>query len=103
MRQPRCDMGELLILRPAKPKVSFVVPCYKLAHLLPECINSILSQTFKDFEILIMDDCSPDNTEEIARSFKDPRVKHIRNDPNLGHLRNYNKGIELSRGRYIWL
>lgn len=85
------------------PKVSFIVPCYKLAHLLPECVNSILAQTYRDFEVLIMDDCSPDNTPEVARSFADPRVKHVRNEPNLGHLRNYNKGIELSRGEYIWL
>ncbi len=85
------------------PTVSFVVPCYKLAHLLPECLNSILGQTYSDFEVLIMDDCSPDNTEEVARSFQDPRVKHIRNDPNLGALQNYNKGISLCRGRYVWL
>ena len=85
------------------PTVSFVVPCYKLAHLLPDCINSILSQSFRDFEILIMDDCSPDNTAEVAQSFRDPRVKYIRNDPNLGHLRNYNKGIAHSSGRYVWL
>jgi glycosyltransferase involved in cell wall biosynthesis len=86
-----------------KPKVTFVVPCYKLAHLLPDCIQSILAQTYHDFEILIMDDASPDNTPEVARSFVDPRVKHIRNDPNLGHLRNYNKGIQLALGDYIWL
>jgi hypothetical protein len=85
------------------PTVSFVIPCYKLAHLLPECINSILCQTYSDLEVLIMDDCSPDNTAEVARSFQDPRVKHIRNDPNLGHLRNYNKGISLARGKYVWL
>ena len=85
------------------PKVTFVVPCYKLAHLLPECVNSILSQTYQDFEVLIMDDCSPDNTPEVARSFNDPRVQHVRNEPNLGHLRNYNKGIGLARGEYIWL
>lgn len=85
------------------PTVSFVVPCYKLAHLLPECVNSILSQSYTDFEVLIMDDCSPDNTPEVARSFQDSRVKHIRNDPNMGHVRNYNKGIDLARGRYIWL
>jgi glycosyltransferase involved in cell wall biosynthesis len=66
-------------------------------------VNSILAQTFGDFEILIMDDHSPDNTPEVAASFKDPRVKHVRNDPNLGHLRNYNKGIEMSRGKYVWL
>ncbi len=85
------------------PNVSFVVPCYKLAHLLPECIDSILAQTYTDFEVLIMDDCSPDSTPEVARSFKDRRVQHIRNEPNLGHLRNYNKGISLSRGKYVWL
>ena len=85
------------------PIVSFVVPCYKLAHLLPECISSILAQTYQDFEILIMDNCSPDNTPEVARSLDDPRVKHIRNEVNLGHLRNFNKGIATSRGKYLWL
>lgn len=85
------------------PAVSFIVPCYKLAHLLPECINSILAQSYGDFEILIMDDHSPDATPEVATSFQDPRVRHIRNTSNLGHLRNYNKGIELSRGKYVWL
>jgi glycosyltransferase involved in cell wall biosynthesis len=85
------------------PKVSFIVPSYKLAHFLPDCVNSILTQTYGDFEVLIMDDCSPDNTPEVAAGFKDPRVKYIRNETNLGHIRNYNKGIEISRGRYIWL
>jgi glycosyltransferase involved in cell wall biosynthesis len=86
-----------------RPRVTFFIPCYKLAHLLPECVNSMLMQTYRDFEILIMDDCSPDDTPEVARSFTDPRVKHIRNEPNLGHLRNYNKAIGLARGDYIWL
>jgi len=86
-----------------KPKVTFIVPCYKLAHLLRKCVRSILFQTFQDFEVLIMDDCSPDNTPEVAASFRDPRVKHIRNEPNLGHLKNYNKGISLAEGDYIWL
>lgn len=85
------------------PTVSFVVPCYKLSHLLAECIQSILAQTYEDFEVLIMDDCSPDDTPQVAQSFADPRVKHIRNEVNLGHLRNYNKGIQLAKGKYIWL
>ena len=85
------------------PTVSFIVPCYKLAHLLGECVESILRQSYADFEVLILDDCSPDNTAEVARSFNDPRIKYIRNDPNLGHLRNYNKGITLSQGKYVWL
>jgi hypothetical protein len=85
------------------PKVSFVVPCYKLAHLLPACITSITSQSYEDFEVLIMDDCSPDNTATVAASFHDPRIRHIRNERNLGHLANYNKGIDLARGAYVWL
>jgi glycosyltransferase involved in cell wall biosynthesis len=85
------------------PTVSFVVPCYKLGHLLAECVNSILAQTYSDFEVLIMDDCSPDDTMAIAASFHDPRVEYIRNESNIGHLRNYNKGIQLSRGKYVWL
>jgi glycosyltransferase involved in cell wall biosynthesis len=87
----------------ADPVVTFVVPCYRLAHLLPDCVRSILAQTFEDLEVLIMDDCSPDDTPAVAASFGDPRVRHVRNDPNLGHLRNYNKGIGLARGRYVWL
>jgi glycosyltransferase involved in cell wall biosynthesis len=87
----------------AKPRVTFVVPCYKLAHLLPECVASILAQSYQDFEVLIMDDCSPDDTAAVARSFTDTRVRHVRNDPNLGHLRNYNKGLSLAAGDYIWL
>jgi glycosyltransferase involved in cell wall biosynthesis len=85
------------------PKVTFIIPCYKLAHLLPECIDSILQQTYRDFEVLILDDCSPDNTAEVARSFTDPRVHSIRNESNLGHLHNYNKGIAMARGEYVWL
>src|SRR5260370_38737001 len=85
------------------PTVSFVVPCYKLAHLLPECLNSIFRQTYSDFEVLVMDDCSPDNTSEVVCRIQDQRLRYVRNDQNLGHLRNFNKGIELSRGRYVWI
>ncbi len=84
-------------------KVSFVVPCFKLGHLLADCVNSILSQTYTELEVLIMDDHSPDHTAEVARSFTDSRVKYIYNVENLGHLRNYNKGISLASGKYVWL
>lgn len=87
----------------SRPKVSFIVPCYKLAGLLPICIASILRQTWTDFEILVMDDCSPDHTGDVVRSFPDARIRYVRNDPNLGHLANYNKGISLSHGAYVWL
>ncbi len=85
------------------PLVSFVIPCYKLAHMLPDCVNSILKQDYENFEVLIMDNCSPDSTPQVAQSFNDPRVKHIRNESNLGHIRNFNKGISLARGKYVWM
>lgn len=85
------------------PLVTFVVPCYKLAHLLPECINSILAQTYVNFELLIMDNCSPDNTSEVAQSFHDPRVRYVHNETNIGHIRNFNKGIMMARGKYVWV
>jgi glycosyltransferase involved in cell wall biosynthesis len=85
------------------PTVSFVVPCFRLAHLLGDCLGSILGQSFRDLEVLVMDDRSPDNTAEVAASFADPRVRYILNEKNLGHLRNYNAGIELARGRYVWV
>lgn len=88
---------------PSTPRVSFVVPCYNLAHYLKECVGSILSQTFGDIEVLVMDDASPDDTPEVARGFGDPRVIHVRNETNLRHLRNYNKGIGLARGEFVWL
>jgi glycosyltransferase involved in cell wall biosynthesis len=87
----------------SSPLVSFIVPCYKHGHFLDACVRSILEQTYTRFEILVMDDCSPDDTPSIARSFGDARVRHIRNEVNLGHLANYNKGIELSQGKYVWL
>jgi glycosyltransferase involved in cell wall biosynthesis len=92
-----------MVAKAAPVKVSFVVPCYRLAHLLAECVDSILAQSYRDFEVLIMDDCSPDATPEVAASFDDARVRHVRNETNLRHLANYNKGIQLARGEYVWL
>ena len=85
------------------PTVTFLVPCYNLAHFLPACVGSILAQTYRNFELLILDDCSPDDTPAVAQSFGDPRVRHIRNPVNLGHVANYNRGIGLARGTYVWL
>ena len=70
------------------PRVSFVVPCFKLAHLLPQCIDSILSQSYTNLEVIIMDDASPDNTPDVVRRFNDSRLRYVRNSANLGHLRN---------------
>ena len=85
------------------PRVSFLVPCYKQAHLLTECVNSILAQSYGDFEILIMDDCSPDRTADIAIRFPDPRIRYVRSPINLGRLKSYNEGLRRAHGEYVWL
>ncbi|MBI3877357.1 MAG: glycosyltransferase family 2 protein [Verrucomicrobia bacterium] len=83
--------------------VSFLIPCYNYAHYLGECLSSILCQTYKNFEVLVLDDHSPDNTPEVARSFGDSRVIHIRNERNLGLFANVTKGFELVKGDHVWL
>src|SRR4051812_28740704 len=90
-------------LNAAAPHVSFVVPCYKHGHFLAECVNSILEQTYTALEVIIMDDASPDCTPDVARTLTDPRVRYVRNETNLGHLANYNKGLRMARGRFLWL
>jgi len=82
--------------------VSFLVPCYNYAHFLGECVSSILRQSYPQFEVLVLDDQSPDNTPEVAAAFGDPRVVHIRNERNLGLSSNVNKGLGLARGKYVW-
>lgn len=85
------------------PLVTFVVPCYNYAHWLGQCVSSILAQNYENFEVLIMDNCSTDDTPEVAQSFQDARVRHVRNDSNLGAEGNFNKGLTLARGKYAWI
>jgi glycosyltransferase involved in cell wall biosynthesis len=94
-------------MTPEPAQVSFVIPCYRLGHYLQECIGSILSQTYPHIEIIILDDQSPDDTETIARrivaTHPDRQISYIRNPENLGNIRNYNKGIGLASGKYVWI
>ena len=61
------------------PKVSFIMPAYK-ARFLKEAIASIIAQTFVDWELVVVDDCSPDNLEQIVSKFKDGRIRYFRNE-----------------------
>ena len=78
------------------------MPVYKTneAHLR-EAIESILNQTFTDFEFLILDDCPDDDREAIVKSYKDKRIKYSKNDKNLGITPSRNKLIEMSQGEYL--
>ncbi|MDR7073361.1 glycosyltransferase [Fictibacillus barbaricus] len=85
-----------------RPVLSIVVPIYKVENYLENCINSILSQTYSDFELILVNDGSPDNCGEICEYYKrkDKRVKIIHKE-NGGVSSARNKGIEISKGEYI--
>jgi glycosyltransferase involved in cell wall biosynthesis len=84
------------------PKVSIVLPVYNGEQYLAESIDSILAQTFKDFELVIIDDCSVDKTPSIAKTYlsKDPRISYIRNENNLKLPGALNRGFSLASGEY---
>jgi len=84
------------------PLISFVVPCYNYARYLPDCLDSILNQEGDfDFEIIIIDDASTDNTAEIIRTFSDPRIRVITHRVNAGHVETINEGLRAARGQFI--
>lgn len=74
---------------------------YNRAHYIGQAIDSVLSQSFSDWELLIVDDASTDTTEEIVRSYEDSRIVYIKNESNLGITKNRNKALSLAKGEYI--
>ena len=86
-----------------KPIVSIITPLFNSEAFILETINSVINQTYKNWELLLIDDCSTDKTIEIAHQFvlKFPNIKLIKNDKNLGAAITRNKGIEASQGTYI--
>ena len=84
-----------------KIEVTVLMPVYNGAEFIRESIESILNQTFTSFELLIIDDGSVDNSVDIIRSYKDPRIHFILNKENVGLANTLNKGIELARGNFI--
>ena len=83
------------------PKISVVMPVYNGEKYLKEAIDSILNQTFSDFELIIINDCSTDGTESIIMSYKDNRIVYIKNEKNLGVAESLNKGLDIAKGEYI--
>ena len=82
-------------------KVTVLMPVYNSEKYLHEAIESILNQTFSDFDFLIMDDGSIDKSLEIAKSYTDERIKIIENVQNLGIITTLNKGLKIAKGKYI--
>jgi glycosyltransferase involved in cell wall biosynthesis len=85
------------------PKVSIGLPVYNGENFLAPALESILNQTFEDFEFIISDNASTDRTEEICRTYaaRDKRMRYYRNDSNLGASYNFNRVFELSSGQYF--
>lgn len=86
-------------------KFTIGIPAYK-DNFLALCINSILQQTYKNFEIVIVNDCSPNNIKSVINDFKDTKIKYFENEKNIGKenlVKNWNKCLELARGEYFIL
>lgn len=81
--------------------VSVLMPVYNAGGFVKESIDSILKQSHTHFELIIINDGSTDSSEEIILSFKDPRIRYIRNETNLGLIKTLNKGIDLCNGEFI--
>jgi len=83
------------------PKVSVIIPTYNRANFLRSAIQSVLNQTFKDFEVIVVDDASTDNTRQLIHEFVDDRICYIAHNKNRGGSASRNTGIESSKGKFI--
>jgi glycosyltransferase involved in cell wall biosynthesis len=85
------------------PKVSVLMPNYNCEKYIAEAIESILDQSFTDFEFIIIDDCSTDGSWKIIQEYaeKDARINAMKNEENLKICKTLNRGIEIAKGEYI--
>lgn len=105
-RRHRSVSTPVYVTRGPIPLVSVLITTFNRSRLVPRAINSVLNQTFDDFEIVVIDDCSTDDTREVIARIHDPRIRYIRNDVNVGathgdraHVRRF--VYELMRGKYF--
>jgi len=85
------------------PTFSILLPAYNSEKIISETIRSILDQTFNDFELIIIDDASRDNTLEVIKKFKDKRIHYYKNEQNLGYSGNLEKCRHKAVGKYLYL
>jgi len=84
-----------------KSKISIAIPTRNRANFLKRSIECVLVQTYKDFELLIIDNNSSDSTREVVKSFDDKRINYIKNPKNIGIIGNWNQCIKYSKGEYL--
>lgn len=87
----------------SKPLVSICIPTYRGAAFLSDTIDSVLNQSYPHFELWILDDNSPDDTQAIVAEYTDPRIKYERYSENLGPEKNWNRCMEKAQGKYFKL
>jgi glycosyltransferase involved in cell wall biosynthesis len=83
------------------PAVSVIMPVYNAANFLTQSVESILKQTFTDFELIVINDGSTDNSEEIIKGYNDQRIRYYK-QANAGVANTLNRGVFLAKGKYIW-
>ena len=83
------------------PFFSVIIPVYNRAKRLPYVLQSLKEQTFQDFEVIVVDDCSTDNSLEVAQRFDMPNMRVLHNEQNRERCYTRNRGIEEARGKYI--
>lgn len=88
---------------PEIPLISVCIPVFNGENFIKESINSVINQTEKNFELLVIDNCSTDQTVNIVTEYNDPRIRVFVNKQNLGIIPNFNKCIELAKGDFIVL
>ncbi|MBQ8525170.1 MAG: glycosyltransferase family 2 protein [Clostridia bacterium] len=81
--------------------VSIIMPSYNTAEYIAETIKSVLNQTYKEWELIIVDDCSSDNTDDVVATFADSRIRYIKNDKNSGAAISRNRALREANGRWI--
>ena len=81
--------------------VSIIMPSYNTGKYIAEAIQSVINQTYKYWELIIVDDCSSDNTDEIVTSFSEPRIKFFKNKINSGAAVSRNRALREAKGRWI--
>lgn len=86
-----------------RPKVSVCIPTYRGAATIAAAIESVLAQSFSDFELVVIDDGSPDDTQSIVERFEDARLRYLRNPQNLGPEGNWNRCLKEAKGEYFKL
>lgn len=81
--------------------ISVCIPVYNCREHIAQAVDSVLSQTFCNFELIVIDNCSDDGTYEILRAYNDPRIRLLRNETNIGACGNWNRALKEASGRYI--